>query len=103
MKVIISYGAAVATITFESDLLTVVNRFTVVGEISKPDLLHDVSVAGANEAMGFTRDAETCTSLVLLRTLEFMGYQVQWPEEWAVQAARFDDEEQDAADFGIVN
>lgn len=103
MNVTISYGVAMATIQFETDVITLPNTFKLVGDISKTDLLHDVSVSGANAAMGYTLDAEDCTSLTLLRTLEFMGYQVEWPEEWLAQAKRFDDEEKDAADFGIVN
>lgn len=103
MIVNVSYGAAAAVLTFETDLVTVANGFAVTGDITKPDLVHDVSVAGANGAMGFTRDALECSSLTLLRTLEFMGYEVHWPDAWLVQAERFDEEEQDAADFGIVN
>lgn len=103
MDVTISMGEGTAVLSFATNALGGPNEFSTVGDWSRDRLIMDIQDSGANTAMGLTRDPESASTLMLLRTLEFMGFAVEWPDEWIRQSADHDAQQQDATDFGEVN
>lgn len=103
MIVNITLGEVNAVLQFATMAIGVPNDFLVSGEITREQILRDVEESGANTAMGFTRDAGTGSTLMLLRTLEFIGYEVEWPELWVNQAAVHDALQEEANQLGEVN
>jgi len=103
MDVTINMGEGTAVLSFATDAIGGQNEFTVAGDWSRDRLVMDIQDCGANTAMGYTLDPETASTITLLRTLEFIGFNVDWTEDWLRQAADYDDQQQEAADFGEVN
>lgn len=103
MIVNITLGEVKAALEFATMAIGVPNDFVVTGEITREQILKDVEESGANTAMGYTRDAGTASTLTLLRTLEFIGYEVEWPELWIKQAAVHDALQEEANQLGEVN
>ena len=103
MDVNITMGEGAAVMSFATSALTGPNEFTVAGDWSQEQLIMDIQDCGANTTLGYTRDPASASTLMLLRTLEFMGFVVEWPPEWVTQADAYDAQQQDANDFGDVN